>query len=63
MALAKAQESIAIRIILFPHSFQGGIQRIADHHVIVRTGPASMLASMSVAMPEQIEKSHSSSFS
>jgi len=62
MALAKAQESIAIRI-LFPHCFQGGIQRIADHHVIAKTGPASMLASMSVAMPEQIEKPHSSSFS
>ena len=81
MALAKAQESIALRITLFPHRFQGGIPiciahaktaldrragsvgraRIADHR-IARTGPASMLACMSVAMPEQIEKSHSSSF-
>jgi hypothetical protein len=40
-----------------------GRARIADHHAIVKTGPASMLAFMSAAMPEQIEKSHSSPFS
>src|SRR5215510_878754 len=63
MALAKAQVSIALRISLSPHRFQGSIRvgiaqaktaldsrarfigraRIADHHVIARTGSAEMV--------------------
>src|SRR5262245_14583420 len=38
-----------------------GRVHVADHHVIVRTKPASMLASMSVAVLKQTEESHSTS--
>jgi len=60
MAPTKAQESIAIRIIPFPHRFQGGIR--ASQTTTSSLGRAGLqLASMLVAMPEQLEKSHSSS--